>query len=103
MGTGFSKKKKQARLIQDQLSKMQDEMQHAEFTGTSGNGLVTLTISGEGDIKSLKIKPECVDPEDTEGLQDLIKAAFNDAHKKMKSKQEQGMPQMPPGLGSFGL
>ncbi len=106
MGTGFSKKKKQARMFQEQMSKMQSQMQDIETEGVSGNGLVTLVLNGDGDIKSLKIKPECVDPEDIEGLEALIKAAHADAQKKLKDKQMQGMPKMPPGmpqLGSFGL
>jgi len=104
MGTGFSKKKKQAKLLQEQFSKMQTELQEAEATGTAGNGLVTLTLSGEHELKQIKIKPECVDPEDVEGLEDLIKAAYKDALNKLKSKTPQ-IPNIPgmPGLGSFGL
>lgn len=106
MGTGFSKKKKQARLLQDQLSQMHSKMQNVETTGSAGNGLVTVTLSGEGDLKQIKIKPECVDPEDVEGLEDLIKAAFADGSKKLKAQQMQDMPALPPGmpdLSSFGL
>lgn len=107
MGTGFSKKKKQAKMLQEQLSKVQEEIQHVEFTGTAGNGLVTVVLSGSQDLKQIKIKPECVDPEDVEGLEDLIKAAFKDASSKMKSHTgPSGMPTMPgmPGLdlGLFG-
>lgn len=86
MGTGFAKKKKQARLMQDQLRKMQEQMQHTEVVGTAGNGLVTITLSGEEELKSIVIKPECVDPEDVEGLQDLIKAAHKDAMTKLKAQ-----------------
>lgn len=90
MGTGFAKKKKQARMMQDQLRKFQEQMQQAEAIGTAGNGLVTITLSGEQEMKKIVIKPECVDPEDVEGLQDLIKAAYNDAHKRLK-EQTPGM------------
>lgn len=104
MGTGFSKKKKQARAFQEQLTKMQSQMENAEVTGISGNGLVTVTLNGEYEIKQLKIKPECVDPEDVEGLEDLIKAAFKEASKKLKSQSMQSMPQLPPGFeGLKGL
>lgn len=99
MGTGFSKKKKQARMMQEQLTQMQSKMQNTEVTGTAGNGLVTLVLSGEHDLKDIKIKPECVDAEDIEGLQDLIKAAYNDALNKLKS---QSMPSLPAGLGNLG-
>ncbi len=106
MGTGFSKKKKQARMLQDQLAKMQSQMQDAEATGMAGNGLVTVVLSGEGDLKQLKIKPDCVDKEDIEGLEDLIKAAHADAQKKLKELQQKEMPKMPanlPGLGGLNF
>ena len=104
MGTGFSKKKKQARLLQEQFSKMQEQVQNAEATGSSGNGLVTIVLTGDNFLKNITIKPECVDPEDIEGLQDLIQAAYKDAYEKLKQKTPE-MPQLPgmPGLGQFGL
>jgi len=105
MGTGFAKKKKQAKMLQEQLSQMHTKMQQAEAIGTAGNGLVTLTLTGEHDLKSINIKPECVDPEDVEGLQDLIKAAYKDAKNKLQS-QSPKMPDMPggmPDLSMFGL
>lgn len=84
MGSGFSKRKKQARVMQEQIAKMQDEMKNAEAEGTAGGGLVTIRLKGENEIVSVKIKPECVDPEDVEGLEDLIMAAHRDAAKKLK-------------------
>ena len=110
MGSGFAKKKKQAKLFQNQLSQMQNQlqtqMQQTQITGTAGNGLVTLTLSGEYELKSIQIKPECVDPEDVEGLQDLIKAAHADATKKLNEQSAANVPKMPggmPDLGMFGL
>jgi len=92
MGSGFSKKKKQAKLFQQQMSKMQEQMESVEAVGSAGNGLVTVTLTGEYEMKSMTIKPECVDSEDIEGLQDLIKAAYNEAAKKLKATLS---PQMP--------
>jgi len=106
MGTGFSKKKKQARMMQEQLTKMQTQMQQTEVTGSAGNGLVTLIMNGDNELKQIKIKPECVDPEDVEGLEDLIKSAYADAQKQLKSQQMEGMPPSMPGmpnLGAFGF
>lgn len=105
MGSGFAKKKKQAKMFQEQFSKLQTQMKETEVTGSAGNGLVTIVLNGENEIKSLKIKPECVDPEDVEGLEDLVKAAYNDACKKLKSQSTGGMPNLPgmPDLSSFGL
>jgi DNA-binding YbaB/EbfC family protein len=100
MGTGFSKKKKEARMLQQQFSKLQDQMQNTEATGTAGNGLVVLTLTGEGALKQIRIKPECVDPEDVEGLETLIKAAHEDAQKKLQSQSS--LPTMP-NLSGLGL
>lgn len=103
MGTGFSKKKKQAKMLQQQLSQMQTEIQKAEVTGSAGNGLVTLTLTGEHEMKQITIKPECVDLEDIEGLQDLIKAAYNDANKKLHEQSQSHMSQMAPGMPNLGM
>lgn len=97
MGTGFSKQKKQAKMFQEQLSQMQDKMKVVEATGTAGNGLVSITLNGENEMKKIAIKPECVDPQDVEGLQDLIKAAYKDAFEKI-NKQTESMTKMPPGM-----
>ena len=107
MGSGYSKRKKQARELQKQFSEMQKNIENTEVTGSAGNGLVTLTLTGNQELKKIKINPECVDPEDIEGLEDLIKAAHNDAQEKLGSK-EKGMPGMPnipgmPDLGGLGF
>jgi len=85
MGSGFSKMKKQQRALQEQFAKMQEEMQQAEHKGSAGNGLVEVTLNGEKSVKAITIKPECVDPSDIEGLQDLIIAAFQEAEKKIEA------------------
>ncbi|MBS4163721.1 Nucleoid-associated protein [Candidatus Protochlamydia amoebophila] len=86
MGTGFSKKKKEARIIQQQMSLVQNELQNLEVVGVAGSGLVTITLTGDGEMKQVKIKPECVDVEDLEGLEMLIRAAHADAHKRLKEQ-----------------
>ena len=83
MGSGFSKMKKQRKQLEDQFAKMQEELQTTEHKGSAGNGLVELVLSGEKNLKSITIKPECVDLNDLEGLQDLILAAFKDAEKRV--------------------
>jgi hypothetical protein len=92
MGTGFSKKKKQARVLQQQFSKMQEDLKQVEAFGTAGNGLVSITLNGDNEMKQISIKPECVDPEDIEGLEDLIKAAYHDALEKLKKESSMSMP-----------
>ena len=96
MGSGFARKKKEAKLMQQQFSQIQEKMSTLEITGSAGGGLVAITLTGDGEMKSIKIKPECVDKEDIEGLEILIKAAHGDAQKKLKDHT-------PPGLsGLFG-
>ena len=87
MGSGFSKMKKQARQMQDQMGQIRENLQKAEAIGTAGNGLVTVTMDGEKSVKKISIKPECVNPNDIEGLQDLIIAAIQDASKKLENSQ----------------
>jgi DNA-binding YbaB/EbfC family protein len=92
MGSGFLKKKKQAKMFREQLSQMQESLssrlESLEVTGSAGNGLVTLVLSGTNELKRLSIKPECVDPEDVEGLETLIKAAYADAFQKLQEQTE---------------
>ncbi len=106
MGTGFSKKKKQAKMMQKQFEEMQNQMKDLEVEGSAGNGLVKIIITGEHEVKSIKINPECVDADDIDGLEVLIKAAFNDANKKLAEQSGGGMPDMPggmPDLSGFGF
>ncbi|MBN4066794.1 YbaB/EbfC family nucleoid-associated protein [Simkania negevensis] len=106
MGTGFAKKKKQAKMLQQQFAKMQEELKSKTYTGQAGNGLVKMTINGENDLTDVSINPDCVDPDDIEGLEDLIKAAYNDAAKQSKETSDEMMPGLEggmPDLGSFGL
>jgi len=87
MGSGFSKMKKQARAMQAQMSQMRESLKNTEFTGSAGNGLVTVTLDGEKNLKKISIKPECVTPDDVEGLQDLILAAFAEAKQQLDQSQ----------------
>lgn len=98
MGSGFLKKKKQNKIFYEQLNKMQEELQNLEVTGSAGNGLVTIVLNGDHEIKQIKIKPECVDKDDLEGLEALIKAAYQDADKQIKDKT----PSTPDITSMFG-
>jgi DNA-binding YbaB/EbfC family protein len=86
MGSGFSKIKKQARMMQQQLSHMKESLAQVETSGSAGNGLVVITLSGERQLKRIKIDPSCVTPSDVEGLEDLILAAYNDASQKLAAQ-----------------
>lgn len=100
MGSGFLKKKKQARMMQEQFSQMQselsDRLDKIEVTGSSGGGLVEVILTGASEMKDIRIKPDCVDKDDIEGLCVLIKAAYKDACEKLKAVTEPsnfaGMP-----------
>jgi len=92
MGNRFAKMRKQAREFEDQIVKMREDLKQQVFEGQSGNGLVSLTIDGERNLKSIRIQPACVDPQDVEGLQDLIQAAFEDASQKQQAGGAPGSP-----------
>lgn len=86
MGSGYSKIKKQRKQFEEQFAKMQEEMADSEYEGSAGNGLVKVVLSGDKNLKVLKIDPECVDRDDVEGLEDLISAAFRDAAEKLENQ-----------------
>lgn len=102
---------RQAAEVQAALQQAQMELLQATVTGTAGGELVTVTMTGGAEITDLQIKPEAVDPEDVETLQDLILAAYRDAHTKAgKMAEEKIAPltggavggQAPQGGAPFG-
>jgi DNA-binding YbaB/EbfC family protein len=98
MGSGFSKMKKQARMMQQQFSQIKEQQSLKTVEGSAGGGLVTVTLNGEKLLKKISIKPECVNPNDIEGLQDLILGAFEEAAKKLEEESEQSAPE---GMGNL--
>ncbi|WP_433351334.1 YbaB/EbfC family nucleoid-associated protein [Micromonospora sp. CA-111912] len=94
---------KQAQKMQQQITKAKAELAEAELTGTAGGGLVTATVSGSGDIKSIKIDPKAVDPEDVETLEDLVVAALHNAAEAVRVLTEQKMGPVAGGAGGLGL
>lgn len=74
---------KQAQKMQEDMKTMQDELATKEFEVSTGGGAISLTMTGKKEVKSLKIKPEVVDPEDIEMLEDLITSAVNEAIRKV--------------------
>lgn len=89
---------KQAQKMQQELQEAQEALKELEVTGTSGGGLVEVTMTCEKQLSAIKIKPEAVDPEDVEMLEDLIVAAFNDASSKADEIKEEKMGKFA-GLG----
>lgn len=96
MGSGFKKRKKQMQALQEQLLQAQESLRHREVTGQSGQGLVSITLNGEYEVQKVSIQKECIDPEDQDGLEDLIKAAFQNACDQLK----EGEPDLT-GASSF--
>ena len=94
---------KQAQKMQQQMVQAQAELAEKQVTGTSGGGLVTATVTGAGDVVALKIKPEAVDPDDVESLEDLVVAAIRDAAANAQELQSQAMGPLAGGLGGLGL
>ncbi len=91
-------------MIQEQFAQLQEKMRDMEVVGQAGNGLVTITLKGENEMASIKIKPECVDKDDIEGLEDLIKAAYEDANNKLQKEATQGLPTGGfPGFAGLGF
>ena len=91
---------RQAAEVQAQMQRAQEEILATNVQGTAGGGLVNITMTGGAEITDLKIDPEAVDPEDVETLQDLILAAYRDAHTKAgQLAQEKLGPLTQPGAG----
>lgn len=103
MGSGYARKKKEAKALQEKFSQMQEKLKSETVEGISGGGLVSITLNGEHEMKKISIKPDCVDPEDVEGLEDLIRAAYNDAAKKIEDKMPNLGGGLPSGLGGLGF
>jgi DNA-binding YbaB/EbfC family protein len=95
----FNSMMKQAQAMQQKMAKMQDELAAMEIEGTAGGGVVTITMNGKQEILGIKIKPEAVDPEDVEGLEDLLMAAYNDARTRASEVMEEHMKKATGGLG----
>ena len=93
----------QAQAMQNQLMEAQADLEEQEIEGSAGGGLVTALVSGTGELLSLDIKKEAVDPDDTETLADLIVAAVRDASENAKQAAAAAMGPLAGGLGgAFG-
>ncbi len=90
---------KQAQKMQQDMQKAQEELEEAEIVGQSAGGAVTVVVNGKKVLQSINIKPEVIDPEDNEMLEDLIIAAFNDAYAKADAMFKEKMPGA--GMGMF--
>jgi len=93
----------QARGMQEKMAKIQQDLASKTITGSSGGGMVLVTVSGQGDVISISIEKNVIDPSESEMLQDLIIAATNDAIRKSRELSKQEMAQLTGGLNIPGL
>ncbi len=89
--------------MQANMQTLQEELAVAEYSATSGGGAVDVTVNGSHEIKAVKIKPEVVDPEDVEMLEDMLIAALNEAMRKADETAEREMGKITGGLNIPGL
>ena len=94
---------KQAQKMQADMAALQEDLERREYTAVSGGGLVEVTVDGKHFIKSVKIKPEAIDPEDSEMLEDLITVAVNEAISNAIKTSETEMGAITSGLNMPGL
>ena len=94
---------RQVQKMQDEIRAKQEELEAKEYTGTASGEMVTVTMTGKHEITTVKIKPEAVDPEDIEMLEDLIAAAVNSAVAAVDKESEEEMAKMTGGLNIPGM
>ena len=89
---------KQAQEMQSKMDEMQSKLAEMEMIGSSGAGMIEITLSGKSDVRKIKIDPAVINPSDPEVLEDLIVAAFNDAKSKVEAKVGDKMSEMTGGI-----
>lgn len=94
---------KQAQKMQNEISKIQEDLASTEFKGTAGGGAVTITVYGNKTVKSVSLNPDVVDPNDVEMLEDLIIAAFNQAIQTAEEELNSKMNSVTGGISIPGL
>ena len=94
---------RQVQKMQEDIRAKQEELEAKEYIGTASGEMVTVTMNGKHEITSVKIKPEAVDPDDIEMLEDLIAAAVNSASAAVDKDSEEEMSKMTGGLNIPGL
>ncbi len=98
---------KQVKEMQERMQRLQEELATIEVTGTAGGGLVSVTLTGKGDMKGVKIDPSLLKPEEAEIVEDLIVAATSDAKAKVEQRLQEKMAEvtgglpLPPGMKLF--
>ena len=94
---------KQVQKMQQDMIRMQEEMEAKTYTATAGGGMVKAEVSGKNELVNLQINPEAVDPDDVEMLQDMVIAAVNEALRAAETDKSNNMSRMAGGLNLGGL
>ena len=94
---------KQAQKMQQELLRMQEEQETKTYTAKAGGGMVSATVNGKHEVVNLEIKPEAVDPDDVELLQDMVIAAVNEAMRTADADAANNMSRLTGGLNLGGL
>jgi len=102
-GGNMNQMLKQVKKMQEQMMKAQEELASKTVEGTAGGGVVSVVMTGQKTVQSITIKPEAVDPDDVEMLQDLVLTAVNDALAKAEELANQDMGKFTGGMNIPGL
>ena len=102
-GANMNQMLKQAKKMQEQMLKMQEEMEEKVYEASSGGGAVNVKINGKREVQEIKLRPEVVDPDDIEMLEDLVIAAINEALRKVEESSTDEMSKLTGGLNIPGL
>lgn len=94
---------KKIQQMQEDMTRIQEEIEATEYTSSVGGGAVEVTVNGSHEVLSIKMQPDVVDPEDIEMLEDLLISALNESIKKANDAMDQGMERAKGGLSFPGL
>lgn len=94
-GANMNQLMRQAQKMQEEMARAKRELEESEFTSSVGGGMVEVKMMGTREMKSIKFKPEVVDPEDIEMLEDLVVSAVNDCLGQIARKESESMPSVP--------
>jgi len=102
-GGGQAAMMRQIQKMQEEMARVQEEVENSTFSASVGGGAVTAECNGKQELLGIKISPEVIDPEDAEMLEDLVLAAVNETLSRAREAMEQGMEQAKGGLNIPGM
>lgn len=94
---------KKLQQMQDEMARVQKEVEDGEYSASSGGGVVDVKVNGSHQLLSVKIQPDALDPEDVEMLEDMVVAAVNEAMRKADDTMEREMGKITGGLNIPGM